>query len=121
MRPPHVHCLGSEQQSLVTHNGFAFFVGNRLKDVNSKTKQVQLNEGREGEVGIQLRLASEVVAAGISEHPSPSVWSGGCLMQWKDSIATNKSFVFEWGEGGKMADWLLVVYLCQPDVCFYMK
>lgn len=121
MRPPHVHCLGSEQQSLVTHNGFAFFVGNRLKDVNSKTKQVQLNEGREGEVGIQLRLASEVVAAGISEHPSPSVWSGGCLMQWKDSIATNKSFVFERGEGGKMADWLLVVYLCQPDVCFYMK
>lgn len=24
-------------------------------------------------------------------------------MQWTDSIATNKSFVLEWGEGVKMA------------------
>lgn len=93
-----------------------------MKEVNSKTNQVQLNRGREGEVGgIQLQLASETVAAGVAEHPSSSVWSGGCLMQWKDSIATKKSFVFEWGKGGKMADWLSVVYLCQPNVYFYIK
>lgn len=42
-------------------------------------------------------------------------------MQWKDSIATKKSFVFEWGKGGKMANWLSVVYLCQPNVYFYIK
>lgn len=51
--------------------------------------------------GSQLQLASEMVAADVAEQPSPSVWSGGCLMQWKDSIATNKSFVFEWGEEGR--------------------
>lgn len=68
--------------------------------MNSKTKQVQMNQGRGR--SRDPATASEVVAADIAEHPSPSVWSGGCLMQWKDSIATNKSFVFEWGEGGKM-------------------
>lgn len=89
-------------------------VGNRFEKVNSKTNQVQLTRGREGEVGgLQLQLASEMAAADVAERPSTSAWSGGCLMQWKDSIATNKSFVFERGEGGKMADWLSVVYLCQ--------
>lgn len=45
---------------LVTHNGFAFFVGNGLKEINSKMNQVQLKQGRKGEVGrIKLHLASE--------------------------------------------------------------
>lgn len=87
--------------------------------MNSKTNRVQLNQGREGEIGIQLQLASEVVAADIAEYPSPSVWIGGCLMQWKDSIATNKSFVFERGEGGKMADWP-ELFACVSLTCVFI-
>jgi hypothetical protein len=42
------------------------------------------------------------------------------LMQWNDSIATNKSFAVECREGGKMAG-LLVVFLCQPKMYIFIK
>lgn len=39
-------------------------------------------------------------------------------MQWTDSIATNKSFVLEWGEGVKMAGFVFSSQ-CESNIHFY--
>lgn len=84
--------------------------------------QVQLNQGRKGEVGgLNCSwLLKDVKQLLQLSTLHPLVLHGGCLMQWNDSIATNKSFAIEWGEGVKMVGLFLVVSLCQPKMYIFI-